>query len=173
MYRDSYHFPLLSSIGRMPSVRRGRPDAYAILRGSTAHPDLHGTVTFLQTPAGVLVTADVTGLPTSEEHCEMPVFGFHIHNGTGCEDQGEEPFPMSGTHYNPWSCPHPYHAGDLPPLFGVGGSAFLSFLTGRFAVRDVLGLPVIIHAEPDDFHTQPSGNSGMKIACGVILPTRR
>lgn len=79
-----------------------------------------------------------------------------------------DPFSNAMAHYNPENCPHPYHAGDMPPLFGNQGYAFLMFLTDRFMVRNVIGKTVIIHDNPDDFTTQPSGNSGAKIACGVI-----
>ena len=71
-------------------------------------------------------------------------------------------------HYNPHGCDHPYHAGDLPPLFETSGLALSAFLTDRFTVDEVIGRTVIIHDQPDDFTTQPSGNSGTKIACGVI-----
>ena len=63
---------------------------------------------------------------------------------------------------------HPYHAGDLPPLFGSGGVAVSVFLTDRFHLEDIIGKTVIIHSSPDDFTTQPSGNAGAKIACGEI-----
>ena len=65
-------------------------------------------------------------------------------------------------------CEHPNHAGDLPPLFGNNGFALSLFLTNRFTVDEVIGRTIIIHDHPDDFTTQPSGNSGTKIACGVI-----
>jgi Cu-Zn family superoxide dismutase len=82
---------------------------------------------------------------------------------------GSDPFPSSGTHYNPNNCPHPYHAGDMPPLFGANGYAFLTFVTSRFTVNEIIGKTIIIHSMPDDFTTNPSGNSGEKIACGVIV----
>ena len=63
---------------------------------------------------------------------------------------------------------HPYHAGDMPPLFGEKGEAFSVFMTKRFRVDDIIGKTVIIHSMPDDFTTQPAGNSGEKIACGII-----
>ena len=72
------------------------------------------------------------------------------------------------THYNPKDCPHPYHAGDMPPLFGNNGEAFMAFMTDRFTVEEIIGKTVIIHSNPDDFTTQPGGNSGEKIACGKI-----
>ncbi|MCX7614928.1 MAG: superoxide dismutase family protein, partial [Clostridiales bacterium] len=68
-------------------------------------------------------------------------------------------------------CNHPGHAGDLPPLFGNYGHAFMAVFTGRVSVSEIIGRTVIIHASPDDFTTQPSGNSGKKIACGQIYRT--
>ncbi|MDY3869634.1 MAG: superoxide dismutase family protein [Clostridiaceae bacterium] len=77
-------------------------------------------------------------------------------------------FSNALSHYDPGSCPHPYHAGDLPPLFGNSGYAFQVFFTDRFSVREILGKTVIIHANPDDFTTQPAGKAGQRIACGEI-----
>ena len=56
----------------------------------------------------------------------------------------------------------------MPPLFGADGYAFLAFVSSRFTVNEILGKTVIIHSGVDDFKTQPSGNAGEKIACGVI-----
>lgn len=93
----------------------------------------------------------------------------HIHDGGSCAGRGgNKPFQLSGTHYNPNGCEHPYHAGDLPPLFSVNGIAMNAVLTNRFAVREIIGKTIIIHSGVDDFTTQPAGNSGEKIACGVI-----
>jgi len=64
---------------------------------------------------------------------------------------------------------HPHHAGDLPPLFGNNGYALSMFLTTRFSVSEIIGRTVILHSAPDDFTSQPAGNSGVKIACGVIV----
>lgn len=58
--------------------------------------------------------------------------------------------------------------GDLPPLLSMGGRAFLAVETGRFTPCEVVGRTVVIHGSADDFHTQPAGNAGKKIACGVI-----
>ena len=74
----------------------------------------------------------------------------------------------SKTHYNPNNCLHPYHAGDLPPLLENQGYAYMRVLVDKFKISDIIGKTVIIHDSPDDFNTQPSGNSGKKIACGVI-----
>lgn len=139
------------------------PQAVALVTGGPAAPDLFGTVTFYQRPEGVLVTARISGLPKNNP---SGFFAFHIHVGNSCAGVG---FPATGGHYDPGGTPHPIHAGDLPPLLSNGGTAYLSVLTDRFRVSDVLGRTVVIHSGPDDFRTQPSGNPGTKIACGVIL----
>lgn len=150
------------------SILRGRPQASASIAGSTNYPGISGTVRLYQTSAGVIVFAKASGLPQSDRPCQERVFGFHIHDGTDCGGNMDDPLADAMTHYNPGNCGHPYHAGDLPPLFGNGGFALSLFLTNRFSVDEVIGKTVIIHDHPDDFTTQPSGNSGTKIACGVI-----
>lgn len=152
----------------LPMLCRRRADAFADVRGSAEYPALRGTVRFYQTAQGVIVLAEVCGLPESGERCGNRIFAFHIHSGGACAGTAEEPFADALGHYNPEDCPHPEHAGDMPPLFSNGGSAAQAFLTDRFRVRDIIGRTVIIHAGPDDFHTQPSGNAGPMIACGVI-----
>lgn len=135
------------------------PQAAARLTGSAAAPTLSGAVQFCQTARGVLVTAHVSGLPQSG------FFALHIHEGGSCTGDG---FPETLSHYNPADTPHPGHAGDLPPLLSNGGEAYLSVLTDRFRLADVAGRTVVIHSDPDDFRSQPAGNAGTKIACGVI-----
>ena len=139
-----------------------RPDAVAHVRGGADAPNINGQVRFYQEPNSVLVVADVAGLP---QNSETGFFGFHIHEGSNCAGAG---FPQTGSHYNPDGAAHPRHAGDLPPLMMQHGGAHLEVRTDRFRVRDVLGRTVVIHSSPDDFHTQPAGNAGTKIACGVI-----
>lgn len=150
------------------SVLCGRPQAEASITGSERYPELSGTVRFYQTGKGVIVWAEISGLPHSEHPCQDRIFGFHIHKGTDCAGNMDDPFADAMSHYDPSGCMHPYHAGDLPPLFENNGFAFSLFLTNRFSVNEVIGRTVIIHDHPDDFTTQPSGNSGTKIACGVI-----
>lgn len=159
--KDSY-FTFLSMIHQAPQ-------ALAVLRGSANDPDIHGDVLFYQLAGAVLVVAEVTGLPTIQGQFNNPIFAFHIHDGDDCTGNSEDPFADSGMHYNPYNRPHPYHAGDLPPLFGNEGYAFSVFVTNRFTVREIIDKTIIIHAKPDDFTTQPSGNAGDKIACGKIL----
>ncbi len=133
--------------------------AIARVRGDRENPNISGTVRFLQRRDGTLVTAQIYGLPRDG------FFAFHIHEGQNCEGAG---FPNTGGHFNPGHQPHPQHAGDLPPLLSGHGKAFLSVLTDRFCVEEVLGRTVVIHSAPDDFTTQPAGNPGIKIACGEI-----
>lgn len=144
-------------------------NAIAPIKGSSKYSKITGTVQFYQCKNGVLVTARIFNLPFSDEHCSNRIYGFHIHEGNSCTGNAEDPFANAKTHYNPTNCPHPYHAGDLPPLFGNKGHAFMSVLTDRFTLDEIIGKTVIIHSQPDDFKTQPSGNSGEKIACGVIV----
>lgn len=151
------------------SLLRQPSQALAVVRGSAAHPGLQGDVRFYQLRNSVLVVAEVAGLPAPEESCPSSFFGFHIHEGDECSGNSNDPFADAGMHYNPQKCPHPAHAGDLPPLLGNQGYAFSAFVTDRFTIQEVLGKTIIIHAKPDDFTTQPSGNSGEKIACGKIL----
>ncbi len=149
------------------------PDAVAVMNGGPNNSKIHGTVKFYQAADGVLIVADIQGLPDAAGMCGNGIFAFHIHGGADCSGNAEDPFANAGTHYNPGNCPHPYHAGDMPPLFGAGGRAFLAFVTNRSTARELIGKTVIIHDRPDDFTTQPSGNAGNKIACGVISRVKR
>lgn len=137
------------------------PDAVAHIRGEKDYSRISGKVRFYQRPRGVLVVADLQGLPISG----TGFFAFHIHEGTICAGDG---FPDTGGHYTPTGARHPRHAGDLPPLLAYGDRAHLAVMTDRFRVSDILGRTVIVHSDPDDFRSQPAGNPGAKIACGVI-----
>lgn len=141
-----------------------RKFARAFLRGSKAYPDIRGSVTFVQKNNGVLVTAKVHGLPKGSGF-----LGFHIHSGGSCTGNQEDLFADALGHYNPSAALHPNHAGDMPPLLANGTNAYMAFVTGRFTVEEIVGRTVIIHSNPDDFTTQPSGNSGEKMACGAIV----
>ena len=150
------------------AIRERRPDAVAVLRGDAAHAGLHGKVSFYDAPGGTLVVAEVSGLPADSDVCGGHVFGFHIHDGKACSGTKEDPFAEAGAHFNPGDCPHPQHAGDMPPLFGNRGYAWSAFFTDRLQLDEILGRAVIVHSAPDDFTTQPSGNAGSKIGCGII-----
>lgn len=154
-------------------VMRQLPTAIAMIKGGSAYPDIEGVTKFYQTPRGVLTVTEIYGLPTREGFCDRPVFAFHIHGGRSCSGDLADNFRNAGMHYDPYNCPHPYHAGDMPPLFEAGGMAYSAFLTDSFTVNEIIGKTVVVHDRPDDFFTQPSGNSGSKIACGEIVATRR
>ncbi len=145
------------------------PAAFAAIQGSGKYPDLHGIVRFYPVADGVLINAELYGLPVARPICSNHFFGFHIHEGTSCSGNKEDPFKDAGLHYNPGGCEHPSHGGDLIPLFATHeGFAWNAFLSDRFKWGDVLGHAVIVHEMPDDFTTQPSGDSGEKIGCGII-----
>lgn len=146
-----------------------QPACRAEVRGDSDYPDLEGEVSFYPFWDGTLVVVEIWGLPTMEEKCKEKVFGFHIHEGHSCTGNATDPFSDTGNHFNPDNCEHPQHAGDFPPLFENSGYALTMFYTNRFEPEEVEGRTVVIHGMPDDFHTQPSGDSGMKIACGVIM----
>lgn len=145
------------------------PESYAFIYGSEYYPDINGAVYFYPLWDGTLVVADVSGLPFNmDASCADRIFGFHIHEGDMCQGTKEDPFSDTGNHFNPYSCPHPEHAGDFPPLFGNDGYALSMFYTNRFLPEEIVGRTIVIHDMPDDFKTQPSGNAGTKIACGEI-----
>ncbi len=155
-------------------IQNRLPNAAAVLQGVPNGRRIEGTASFYQTPEGVLITVAVRGIPVPRQACAQPVLAFHIHEGNSCTGNAADPFANAMTHYNPQNCPHPYHAGDLPPLFvGRNGFAWMAVLTDRFRLNEVIGRTVIIHAKPDDFTAQPSGDSGDKLACGVISQVRR
>ena len=124
-----------------------------------------GSVSFVEVGGKVIVRADVRGLRPSAQ------FGFHVHEKVDCS--------AAGGHFNPTDKPHGHysvaerHAGDLMSLKsdaeGVAVYAFeTNLLTVTAGPTSVVGRAIIIHAEPDDYRTQPTGNSGARIACGLI-----
>ena len=143
-----------------------RPDAVAQILGGAEAPQLSGCVCFYQENGCVLIVARISGMPRESG---TGFFGFHIHQGGTC--CGTD-FSGTSSHYNPTGQEHPEHAGDLPPLLCCHGNAYLSVRTDRLSVNEVIGRTVVIHSDPDDFRTQPAGNAGKKIACGVIRKRR-
>ena len=133
------------------------------------HP-ITGTVTFAPVDRGVHVEGEVRGLAPGSEH------GFHIHEKGDCSDHGN----AAGKHFNPFGDKHAEfgaasnHAGDLPSLVADGnGVARFSFdshsitLTKR-STGDIAGRALVVHRERDDLTSQPEGNSGPRLACGLI-----
>lgn len=156
------------TLDAMGTVLRMAPQAAAMLHGSSKYPGIQGSVCFYPVWGGTLIAAEVVGLPYTDSGCPEGFLGFHLHEGSVCAGTAEDPFADAKTHYNPGGCPHPEHAGDFPPLLSNMGYGLLMFYTARFLPEEVIGRTVIIHRLADDFHTQPSGNSGEKIACGEI-----
>jgi superoxide dismutase, Cu-Zn family len=144
------------------------PYAVAVLKATHGN-SAAGTVWFQQSGADVLVRGRVTGLAPDRQH------GFHVHEKGDCSSGDGM---SSGAHLNPTGMPHgpqsgAHHAGDLPALqadangaaqirMRVAGSVF-----GPGAAA-LAGKGLIVHAGADDYATQPTGNSGAPIACGVI-----
>lgn len=151
--------------------------AVAELKGGPLAPSLRGYVLFKDVPGGTEVQVEVTGLPpfcsASKDHPQIGPFGFHLHEHGNCQvGDPAEPFTAAGSHWNPHNQPHGNHAGDFPVLFSNHGRACMTFFTDRFYVEHIIGLSVIIHQSPDDYRTQPAGNSGKRLACGVIKMMR-
>lgn len=148
-------------------VVQGGAVAFAKIRGSAAYPRIQGDVFFYPFEEGSMVLASINGLPPNR------FLGFHVHEGGSCETpKGAPDFQSAGSHYNPSGEVHPNHAGDLPVLLSAGdGFAYMLVYTSRFKPQDVLGRTVIVHAMPDNFRSQPAGDSGSRIACGVIEKT--
>lgn len=141
----------------MFSMIQSMPYAGAKISGNSMYPKIEGEVSFYEMYGGTFVAAIVKGLPNGNGF-----HGFHIHDGDSCAPG------RAGSHYNPTNQAHPQHAGDMPPLLANNGMAFSAFYTNRFYPEDIVGKVVIIHAMADDFKTQPSGNPGDIVACGVI-----
>lgn len=145
------------------------PRATAKLAGAQGNP-LWGSVSFVEVGGAVLVRADVRGLRSGGE------FGFHVHEKGDCSAPD---FTSAGGHFNPGGKPHAHHrqaerhAGDLENLRAdAEGNATYAFETKLLTVgpgpTSVVGRAVVIHANPDDYTSQPAGNSGPRIACGLI-----
>jgi len=144
------------------------PSAEAKLMATKGN-NASGTVSFVMQGDRILVNAALSGL-TPGAH------GFHIHEKGDCSAPDGT---SAGGHFNPGGHPHgdpqmgPHHAGDMPMLDAdAGGNARLSAELRSVAFdgdKGIVGRGVIVHASPDDFKTQPTGNSGARVACGVIV----
>ena len=159
----------MSRFNRFAYIENESPALEADIKGNDVHPQIAGKVYVYDLPDGFYLQADLQGLPGSR------VFGMHIHDGLVCAPVGtDNPFSEAGGHLNnceegTWCSRHPYHQGDLPPLFSdKNGNANLQVYIDRARIEDISGKPVVIHGLPDDFTTQPSGNSGVRIACGIL-----
>ncbi len=142
--------------------------AIAVIHGLPGNEQIHGTATFTKVEGGIRVVADIEGL-TPGEH------GFHIHQYGSCGGQNAS---AAGGHFNPEGKAHgaptakEHHVGDLGNIEAVEGEvAHVEWTDADLAFsgsHSILGRAVIIHQDPDDYKSQPSGNAGPRIACGVI-----
>jgi len=154
------------TIQQMYQTMQQLPEVCAHIEGSSAIHDLDGDVYVYPFLEGSLLVADVYGIPFSG------FYGFHIHQHGPCiAGEGYTGFQNVGGHFTTVeNAPHPYHAGDLPPLMAFQGHAFMIVYTDRFRPEEILGRAIIIHEWPDDFRTQPTGDSGQPIGCGTFFP---
>ena len=155
------------TVGMAPAAGGTAVKAICVLY-STAGNSVSGQVTFTKVAGGVKVLAELSGL-TPGKH------GFHIHEFGDCSS----PDGMSaGGHFNPAGSPHgspmdmSRHEGDMGNIEAdANGKAHLEYVDSHMSfegVNSILGRSVIVHAKEDDMKTQPTGNAGARIACGVI-----
>ncbi|HVR90275.1 MAG TPA: superoxide dismutase family protein [Novosphingobium sp.] len=155
-----------ASIGGIPTTRAGS----AVLVSANGLPA--GTASIGAAGDRLTLTVAVGGLPEG-------IHGIHLHTTGRCDASG---FTSAGGHLNPAGHqhgslnPNGSHLGDLPNLAvgGNGAGAITATLSGtraelERALFDVDGTAIVIHASADDYRTDPSGNSGARIACGVLI----
>ena len=156
---------LMSACATPPSA----PTANAVLAPTTGNT-VGGTVSFTKQSTGVRVAGEVRGLTPNTEH------GFHVHDKGDCASGDGM---STGGHFNPTAQAHGahdhsvHHAGDLASLKAdANGVARFSYTSTSITVgegaTDVIGRGLIVHRDADDFKTQPTGNSGARVACAVI-----
>ena len=145
------------------------PVATAQMEATTGN-SVAGVVTFAKHGDKVLVSGELRGFAPNTEH------GFHIHEKGDCSSGDGM---SAGGHFNPGDHQHgafdhaEHHAGDLQSLKAdASGVAKFSYESTSLSVGsgpdDIIGRGLIVHQDPDDFTTQPTGNSGARVSCGVI-----
>jgi superoxide dismutase, Cu-Zn family len=129
-----------------------------------------GTAQLNQLEQGVQIVVAVSGLPAGKH-------ALHIHETGKCEP----PFESAGDHFNPtdaqhgWDNPQGPHAGDLPSIYVGEGAVEVEFITdgvtledGDSSLFDDDGSAIVIHEGQDDYRTDPAGDAGTRLACGVV-----
>jgi superoxide dismutase, Cu-Zn family len=162
-------FLSLSAAAQTPGPKSAAPlKAIAVLH-PTAGNKVSGTVTFTEEADGVRVQAELTGL-TPGKH------GFHVHEFGDCSTPD---LASAGGHFNPMNKPHAgpdaaeRHVGDMGNVEAdASGAGKLDYVDHEISLtndqRSVIGRSVVVHAKADDLKSQPAGDSGARIACGVI-----
>jgi Cu-Zn family superoxide dismutase len=149
------------------------PGATAILE-SADDPKLSGTVAFIQLADAVRIEINVAGADHPGPH------GIHLHENGKCEhDPAGKHYTSAGGHFNPTAAPHAcresttHHAGDFGNIeIQPDGTGHLVVVTSMLSLRgptSVIGKAIILHTGADDCKTQPTGNSGGRLACGLVL----
>lgn len=145
-------------------------EARVVLKPTQGHTAA-GTMTLRAEAGGVRIRGELTGLKPDSEH------GFHIHENGDCSAPDAT---SAGGHFDPTAQPHgsmgadAHHAGDMPNLHAnAEGVADVNVLVNDISLDagsggNVVGRALIVHEQPDDYKSQPSGNAGPRIACGVI-----
>lgn len=169
--------------GSLQTGPGGEVHAAAQLRSPDGRPG--GSVRLTETSQGVLVTGQVEGVTPAGEH------GFHIHTAGHCAP-GPDPsgrpiaFGGAGGHFDPGGAnrhagpdhpPSQSHAGDLPNLtVGADGRGSIRYMNPNITLSpgpaSALGRSIVVHEKADDMRTNPAGDSGGRILCGVIEPAR-
>lgn len=156
----------------LSTVAQAQTPATATATLKDAQGQTLGTASFREAPTGVLVKVDLTGAAPGAH-------GLHIHTTGKCE---APMFTSAGGHFAPVAAKHGLmaamgpHAGDLPNVFvGSDGKASAEMLVrgvtlaaGATSLFDADGAALVLHATADDYLTDPAGNAGGRIACGVI-----
>jgi len=145
-------------------------EAQVVLKPTQGH-DANGTLTLRTEGDGVRISGELAGLKPDSEH------GFHVHENGDCSAADAT---SAGGHFNPAAQAHgsmdanPHHVGDMPnQRANAQGVADVNVLVHDMSLdpgsdHNVIGRALIVHEQPDDYQSQPSGNAGARIACGVI-----
>lgn len=151
--------------------RPANPAAIASLR-PTAGNNVSGVIRLAQAGDRLQMSGQLQGLKPNAQH------GFHVHETGDCTAPDAA---SAGGHFNPTGQPHgrpdaaAHHAGDLPSVQADGsGNAIFNFHTsalnlGGGGSNDITGRALVVHRDPDDYRSQPAGNSGPRVACAVIV----